>query len=63
MVSHTDTHKPSAKAMRATCRAKWGKQWHNVHPVIKKCRLAWASGKVDLGQVVLVREGGSSYVV
>jgi hypothetical protein len=66
MVGHADPKLKSGgkqRELRAKCRARWGNQWHSVHPVIKKCRLAWASGTVDPGQMVLVREGGSSYAV
>jgi len=49
--------------LRSRCRAKWGPKWYDVHPVIKKARLAWASGLVDANQFVVVREGDTSYVV
>lgn len=49
--------------LRARCRKKWGKEWYKVHPVIKKARLVWATGEVDLGNAVRVFESGGSYVV
>ena len=52
----------SKAGVRAKCRAKWGGKWWDVHPVIKKARLAWASGVV-LDQSVVVHEGDCSYVV
>ena len=63
MNSAMQTVSKSKTAIRAMCRAHWGKDWHKVHPVIKKARLVWAQGGVDpkLGKVV-VREDGS-YVV
>ena len=63
MASHTTPKSKPRGDLRKMCRAKWGKDWHNVHPVIKKCRLAWASGRVDLDNAVTVRESGGTYVV
>jgi hypothetical protein len=52
-----------AKAdIRLKCRTKWGKNWHNVHPVIKKARLQWAAGE-RLSDTVRVVEGGETYWV
>ena len=48
---------------RAKCRAKWGAKWHQVHPVIKKARLLWASGE-RLSDTGLFHEaGGETYRV
>ena len=54
---------PSAKStLRAKCRAKWGGDWHKVHPVIKKARIQWALG-LRLSDTVRVTEGGKTYWV
>lgn len=51
-------------SLRKKCRDRWGAQWHNVHPVIKKARLQWAKGYVDLESTVRVTEAdGTSYLV
>ncbi len=54
---------PSKAELRAKCRAKWGRDWHKVHPVIKKCRLAWATGQINYLQHVTVHDEGGTYVV
>ena len=54
----------SKAEMRSRCRKKWGAKWYKCHPVIKQARLAWASGVVDFGEMVLVKEkDGVEYTV
>jgi len=48
--------------IRARCRARWGKDWHRVHPAIKKARMTWASGGDVEGRKVIVIDGGDTYV-
>ena len=50
------------KEMRDACRKRWGKDWHKVHPAIKKARLTWAEGGDPTGRVVLVTDESGSYV-
>ena len=48
--------------VRTACRKRWGKDWHKVHPVIKKARMSWAAGGDPEGRLVLVHEGLETYV-
>ena len=54
---------PSRSEIRTACRKRWGKDWHNVHPAIKKARMTWAAGGDAQGRKVIVHEGAESYVV
>lgn len=52
----------SRMLLRTLCRERWGKDWHNVHPVIKKARLMWAAGGDVSGRKVLVFDTNDTYV-
>ena len=47
--------------VRTACRKRWGKDWHKVHPVIKKARMSWAAGGDPEGRLVIVHEGLETY--
>jgi len=57
----------SKAEVRGFCRSKFGKDWHKVHPLIKKARLQYAA--IQLGYVsadkttVRVTESGMRYSV
>ena len=48
--------------IRMACRKRWGKDWHKVHPAIKKARMTWAAGGDHEGRKVIVHEGCDTYV-
>jgi hypothetical protein len=61
---------------RALARKKWGKDWHTIHPVMRKARLAWAFGQLDgrywhpasrIGNIhsghVTVKDNGDVYTI
>ena len=48
--------------VRMVCRKRWGKDWHKVHPVIKKARMTWAAGGDAEGRLVIVHEGSDTYM-
>jgi len=48
--------------MRRKCRARWGKNWHECHPLIKRARMMWAEGKGD-GSVKVFELGVDVYCV
>jgi hypothetical protein len=52
---------PTKKALRQVCRARWGKNWHCVHPAIKKARMTWAMGGDPEGRRVVVTDESGSY--
>ena len=53
----------SKKDVREACRKRWGKDWHKVHPAIKKARMTWAAGGDSEGRVVVVTDESGCYAV
>ena len=59
---HFNKHFNMSKAdIRTACRKRWGKEWYEVHPVIKKARMTWAAGGDPEGRLVIVHEGLDTY--
>ena len=60
---------PATKTqVRAKARERWGRDWHRVHGVMKRARLAWATLEVegrapDAERVSVTEADGSQYVV